>query len=103
MAPSLFFTSFQQHGCTSLKKASKPETSVTFYSFCIVFRVTLKMITALELSATGCTFSVWRLFKISLDEINLIWFFFGVIDRFPMCKKKNFQHIKVHSFEQYSL
>jgi uncharacterized protein YggT (Ycf19 family) len=88
--PSLFITSLQQHGCASLNNASKTEAFMTFYSICIVFRVTLKLITALQLSATGCTFSVWRLFKISLDEINLIWFFFGIIDRFQICKRRIF-------------
>ena len=76
MEPSHFLTSFQQHGYTSLNNASKPETFVTFHSICIVFRATLKLITAVRLSATRCTFSVWRLFKFSLDEINLNWFFF---------------------------
>jgi hypothetical protein len=65
--------------------------------------VTLKLITALQLSATGCNFTAWRLFKISLDEINLIWFFFGIIDRLQICKRKNFQHSTLHSFEQYFL
>jgi len=76
MEPSLFITSYQQHGYTSLNNASKPETFVKFYSIFIVFCVTLKLITAVQLSATRCTFSFWRLFKISLDEINLTWFFF---------------------------
>jgi len=62
----------------------------------MVFRVTLKLSTALQLSATGCAFTVWRLFKINLDEINLIWSFFGIIDRFQFGKKKNFQHTKLH-------
>lgn len=61
---------------------------MTFYDICVVYRVTLKLMTALQLSATGRTFSVWRLFKISLDEINLISFWRGLLKDFRSVKRR---------------